>query len=172
MKVTDLRVSVLGVPLDPPVQAARFQIPTTFLVVTELETDVGVTGLGYGAVLRPMYARPLALLIENFRDFVVGLDPTRPEAAAGVLGGVAFKAGPGGMGTWAASAIEVAIWDLFGKATQQPLYRLLGGAADRLPAVLPSGPHQSQRAGALRRAHAGCRRRLAQRQDPDPGRDG
>lgn len=139
MKITGLRVSVLGVPLDPPVQAARFQIPTTFLVVTELETDERIEGIGYGAVLRPMYARPLALLIESFTDFVVGLDPTRPEAAATALGAVAFKAGPGGMGTWAAGAIEVAIWDLFGKITEQPLYRLLGGANDRLPAYCLRG---------------------------------
>jgi L-alanine-DL-glutamate epimerase-like enolase superfamily enzyme len=139
MKVTDLRVSVLGVPLDPPVRSSRFDIPTTYLIVTEIATDEGVDGVGYGAVLRPMYARPLALLIQNFAEYVVGLDPTRPEAAAAVLGGVAFKAGPAGMGTWAASAIEVALWDVFGKVAELPLYRLLGGARDRLPAYCIRG---------------------------------
>lgn len=139
MKVSDLRVSVLGVPLDPPVQAARFAIPTTYLVVVELDTDEGLRGLGYGCVLRPMYARPLALLIENFKDSVVGADPSRPDAAAAPINAVAFKAGPSGMGTWAAAAIEVALWDLAAKIADQPLYRLLGGTSDRLPAYCLRG---------------------------------
>jgi L-alanine-DL-glutamate epimerase-like enolase superfamily enzyme len=132
MKITGLEVTVMGVPLDPPVVASRFTIPTTYLVVVELQTDEGVTGIGYGAVLREMYALPLARLIENMQPFVLGLDPLMPEAVITSVSGATFKAGPGGMGTWALGAIETAVWDLFGKIAGQPLYRILGGTRDRV----------------------------------------
>jgi L-alanine-DL-glutamate epimerase-like enolase superfamily enzyme len=133
MKITGLEVSVLAVPLDPPVVSSRFTIPTTYLVVTELHTDDGLTGLGYGAVLRSMYAEPLAKLIENLEPFVLGLDPTMPEAVTTSVSGAAYKAGPGGMGTWALGAIEVAVWDLFGKVCGQPLASILGGRVSEVP---------------------------------------
>jgi L-alanine-DL-glutamate epimerase-like enolase superfamily enzyme len=139
MKVTDVKVSILNVPLDPPVKAAHLAIPSAHLIVTELATDISITGIGFGAVLRAQFARPLAQLVEGLRDVVVGLDITHPDVAGNRLRSFAFKAGPGGMATWAVSAIEVGLWDAYAKVHQEPLYRVLGGTNPRVPAYCIRG---------------------------------
>lgn len=134
MKITDLRVDVLKVPLDRPVVSRTVTIPDTFLVVVQLESDEGLEGVGFGAVLKEQYAKPLATLICTLRDVVVGMDPTMCEDVRRALDRAMFKAGPVGMSLWAVSAVDVAVWDLYGKIVGQPIYKLLGGATQRLAA--------------------------------------
>jgi len=55
---------------------------------------------------------------------------------------VADSSGPDGIFTLALSAIDVALWDIKGKALEQPLWKLLGGHRDRVPTYA---------SGALRR---------------------
>jgi L-alanine-DL-glutamate epimerase-like enolase superfamily enzyme len=139
LKITDMRVHVLGVPLEKPVMARIVTIPTAYLVVVQLWTDEGHEGIGYGSVLRDIYGPPLAGLIDSMKPAVVGKDPTMPEQIWKAVEYLSFKAGPTGMATWACSAIDVAVWDLFGKITNQPLYKLLGGVKNTVPSYAIRG---------------------------------
>jgi len=102
MKITDLKCAIIGV--NPVVR-----------IVTDEEID------GYGEVesFKP-YLKPFVL---HFREALLGQDPRDVERAMRrIRQRGAFK--PWGS---AVSAIEMALWDLAGKAAGLPVYRLLGG---------------------------------------------
>ncbi|MCH7801630.1 MAG: mandelate racemase/muconate lactonizing enzyme family protein, partial [Chloroflexi bacterium] len=65
---------------------------------------------------------------------VIGEDPINVEAINHRLTSWAGGGSPAGLVTRTVSAIDVAMWDLKGKALGEPVYRLLGGSADRVPA--------------------------------------
>jgi galactonate dehydratase len=97
-----------------------------------LTTDDGRTGLGE-ASLEWQEKTVQTLLHEWVEDRVLGVDPFDIER---VIGGLIRDQYQGGATVLTAiSGIEIAFWDLIGKACGQPVYRLLGGRArDRLPA--------------------------------------
>src|SRR6266567_6782874 len=108
MRIQEMSVHALAVPMEKPIFTWRFYIPDVYLVFVRLRTDEGHQGLGYGAVLNKKFAPALVSLLEELRDVVVGHDPTLPEALFKRAGVAAYKAGPGGIATFAVSAIDVA----------------------------------------------------------------
>jgi L-alanine-DL-glutamate epimerase-like enolase superfamily enzyme len=70
--------------------------------------------------------------LETLRRGLVGLDPLRTAAVREVCETVDFHGGR----PW---AVEIAVWDLVGKALAVPLWRLLGGRSERLVAYASSG---------------------------------
>ena len=96
-----------------------------------LTTDTGLTGLGE-ASLEWQEQTVQTLIHEWVADRVIGADPFDVEA---LIGGLIRDQYQGGATVLTAiSAVEIACWDLIGKACGQPVYRLLGGRArERLP---------------------------------------
>ena len=95
------------------------------LVWLRVHTDEGVSGLGetsYAAQSVETY------LHESVAPRVLGRDPLEIEALSRSLVGYLGWRGSG-VETRAASAFDIALWDIFGKVTGQPLYQLLGGAS-------------------------------------------
>lgn len=102
MKITDLKCAIIG------------QSP-----VVRITTDEGIYGLGEAESAKP-YLKPHVLF---YRDFVLGEDPTNVERVMLKIRRLgSFK--PWGS---AVSAIEMALWDIAGKAAGVPVYKLLGG---------------------------------------------
>ena len=94
------------------------------LFVVKVETDEGIYGIGEGGIS----GRELAMqgTVTHFRDVLVGRDPFEIEDIWQTL----FRGGffPGGTILSAAiSAIDIALWDIKGKALGVPVYQLLGG---------------------------------------------
>ena len=104
MKITDVRCAIIG---DHP--------------VIRITTDEGIDGIGGAESPRNQpFFKPQ---IEYYRDMILGLDPTDVERVLLHIRRVgAFK--PWGSGV---SAIEIALWDIAGKAAGVPIYKLLGG---------------------------------------------
>ena len=102
MRITDLKCTVLG---GSP--------------VVRITTDEGITGLGQVEWFKP-YLKPHVLF---YRDYVLGQDPTDVERVMSRIRRL------GSLKPWGAavSAIEVALWDIAGKAAGVPVYKLLGG---------------------------------------------
>src|SRR6187200_1908685 len=97
-----------------------------------LTTDTGLTGLGE-ASLEWQEQTVRTLVHEWVEDRVLGADPSDVERVFGGLIRDQYQGGPTVL--TAISGVEVACWDLIGKACGQPVYKLLGGRArDRLPA--------------------------------------
>jgi L-alanine-DL-glutamate epimerase-like enolase superfamily enzyme len=82
--------------------------------------------------------------VDGLAGLLIGLDPTRVEAVAARCRRAAGSSGPGGIFTLALSAIDIACWDLRGKAAGQSVATLLGGLRDRVPTYA---------SGALMRQH-------------------
>ena len=71
--------------------------------------------------------------VDELCELVVGEDPARIEAIVARLRQAAGDAcGPAGIFTLALSAIDIALWDIKGKALNQPLWKLLGGRRERV----------------------------------------
>ena len=88
-----------------------------------VRTDEGLVGLGetfFGAQAVEAYVH------ETAAPYLLGKDPLRIDQHAGQLYGYLGYASSG-VETRGNSAVDIALWDLFGKATRQPLYQLLGG---------------------------------------------
>jgi galactonate dehydratase len=91
-----------------------------------LTTDTGLTGIGE-ATLEWQEKAVEVLLNEWVASRVIGKDPFDIEA---VVGGMIRDQYQGGSTVMTAiSAAEIALWDIIGKATGQPVYRLIGGRA-------------------------------------------
>src|SRR5882757_284961 len=78
--------------------------------------------------------RSLKAAVDDLGALTIGEDPLRLEAIIAKLRAAAGGSGPAGIFTLALAAIDIALWDIRGKALNQPLWKLLGGARERVPA--------------------------------------
>lgn len=99
--------------------------------LVEIQTDEGVTGIGSAYTSLALVEGALRLL----RPWCIGQSAIEPERLSEQLHQQSFWQGYGGAVTHAISAIDIALWDIFGQATGQPIARLLGGSyRDRVKA--------------------------------------
>ncbi len=145
MKITHVTTRALRMPADNPlVVGLPAPTDTREFVTLELGTDQGLVGIGltfFGGAITPA----LKAAVDALAHLTIGDDPTRVEAIAAKLRRAAGSAGPGGIFSLALSAIDMACWDLKGKAAGHSVCALLGGLRDRIPTYA---------SGALMRPHS------------------
>jgi L-alanine-DL-glutamate epimerase-like enolase superfamily enzyme len=141
MKITQLHAFLVRVPQKPPVAPYQSRYRATSekeALLLRLETDTGLVGWGETPVdwiNQSFTGAPEDLLSRQ----ALGRDPFDLEAwyAENTLG------------SYLASGVEMAFWDLIGHATRQPLYKLLGGAVRKqveLAACMGIRPYDEARA--------------------------
>jgi L-alanine-DL-glutamate epimerase-like enolase superfamily enzyme len=144
MKITHVTTRLLRTPADNPlVVGLPAPTDTREFVTLELGTDQGLVGVGltfFGGALTPA----LRAAVDGLARLAIGDDPTQTEAIAAKCRRAAGGSGPGGIFTLALSALDIACWDLKGKALGRPVAALLGGLRDRVPTYA---------SGALMRPH-------------------
>ena len=119
MKIVEAKVFIVGTP-PPHLGGANW-------VFLKLLTDDGIHGFGesYGSEL---YFPSAVRLIEDMCEhFVLGSDPFRIELLWKRLYASGYSQRADIFKMAAISAIEIACWDIIGKALDQPIYNLLGG---------------------------------------------
>lgn len=118
--------------------------------IVKVETDEGIHGIGEAGLTWQEPAVEATVL--RLKEWLVGQDPFRTEH----LWQVMYRGGffPGGNVTSSAiSAIDIALWDIKGKALSQPLYNLIGGLCrDRVVCY----PHNG--GGTIEQLVESCRR--------------
>jgi L-alanine-DL-glutamate epimerase-like enolase superfamily enzyme len=134
MRISAVTVDVLKVPVEPPYFAAGKKITDYWHVLARVTTSDGVEGFGYVVMLDGGLVRPLADATRELGQVLAGMHAFEPEAAWAKLSRTGKWAGPSGLVNFAIASLDIALWDLAGKLAGQPLYRLLGGARDRVPA--------------------------------------
>ncbi|PZC47882.1 MAG: L-alanine-DL-glutamate epimerase [Chloroflexi bacterium] len=102
-------------------------------ILVRLHTDNGIEGLGYILILQPRSIAPVKSAIEQLGPVVVGMDPLTQEAVNAAMHKAIAWIGPFGAASAAHMAIDMAMWDIAGKAAGQPLWKLLGGFRPRVP---------------------------------------
>jgi L-talarate/galactarate dehydratase len=132
MKITHIQSQILVLPeADPLADSPENPNAARPIVIVRIGTDDGVEGLAvtfYGGAM----TRSLKAAVDDLGALTIGEDPLRLEGIIAKLRAAAGGSGPGGMFTLALAAIDIALWDIRGKALNQPLWKLLGGARERI----------------------------------------
>jgi L-talarate/galactarate dehydratase len=132
MKISRIHSQILVLPQEDPLANTR-EDPSAArpIVIVRLGTDEGTEGIGvtfYGGAITASLKRA----VDDLGALTIGEDPLRVEAIVAKLRAAAGGSSPGGMFTLALSAIDIALWDIRGKVLNQPLWKLLGGAQQRV----------------------------------------
>ena len=133
MKITQVAVNVLKVPVDRPYAAAGRTVDANWHVLARIATSDGIEGLGYIVYPRPDLMTAIAQAARELGANLIGMSVLEPEAAWDRLARRGDWVGPGGLLHCALAPLDIAVWDAAGKTLGQPLHRLLGGYRDRLP---------------------------------------
>jgi L-alanine-DL-glutamate epimerase-like enolase superfamily enzyme len=137
MKIIDVRLS------DPVYTPARLGSDATVdnppfraLTLLQVFTDEGITGIvpAGGLQAGPNSEALNKVLIEDvLKPYVIGEDPLNTERIWDKMYWGSVRYGRRGAALSAIGSIDTTIWDLKGKALNQPVYKLLGGHRDTVP---------------------------------------
>jgi L-alanine-DL-glutamate epimerase-like enolase superfamily enzyme len=139
MRITDVRTIPVEVKLAVPVYDANYTMATKPALLVEVETDQGLVGLGESAHFGGPMASTAQVIEGELRDYLIGQDPRNIEYLWEMMHKRAYKHARGGIVIAAISGIDIALWDLRGKMAGMPLWRLLGGYRQRVPAYATGG---------------------------------
>ncbi len=125
MKIAKTTVFVLGDPLPPGPVDERIEA----LAFLRIETDEGIGGLSEIFAVPPGVARAVLDGPDSFFGrLLVGQDFATPEQARTRLYNSMLHGNRRGWAVICMGAVEVALWDIYGKILGRPVYELLGGA--------------------------------------------
>ena len=151
MKITDVQTIRLraAIPADGQVFSRSGVRSTRSTTLVRVDTDEGISGIGSASGNGELIEVIVAKVI---KPLLVGMDPTEIDAIWGrvyVRGGHK-EFGTRGIGVVALSGVDMALWDILGKARGMPLYQLLGGKCrDKVPvyatALYPEEPSKVAR---------------------------
>ncbi len=124
MKIQDIRLLPLrGETPDGGWDEKFLDSGNNLHTLIEVITDAGVTGVGSVFTSEKLIDGALDVM----RPFLIGASAIDPAATSEMLHQQTFWQGRGGAITHAISGIDIALWDILGKVTGQPISRLLGG---------------------------------------------
>ncbi|MBI3636646.1 MAG: mandelate racemase/muconate lactonizing enzyme family protein [Candidatus Rokubacteria bacterium] len=126
MKITEVRAIPLAIPLQAMTPPSPWAPNLAKQILVRVTTDAGLVGWGeafaYGA------PRAVCAMIEDaIAPLVIGEDATRIEALTRKMHEALMIWGRRGLGMFGITGVELALWDLAGKARGVPVYALLGG---------------------------------------------
>lgn len=122
MRITDVRVVSKGLVSSAP-------------VLVQVDTDEGITGVGATSATASVISALIEDEDDGLRNVLIGTDPTDPNMAWRLMfaSGKRGRSGEGGVAVNAMGAVDMALWDIAGKAAGLPIHKLRGGAVqDRI----------------------------------------
>jgi L-alanine-DL-glutamate epimerase-like enolase superfamily enzyme len=134
MAIDRIRSDHYRIPLPVVLSDSTHKEITHFeLIATRIGTTDGAEGLGYTYTVGYGGGSVHSLLTRDLPDLLLGADETRLEALWKEMWWRLHWVGRGGSTAFAMAAVDVALWDIMGKRTGLPLWRLLGGADPTVP---------------------------------------
>lgn len=130
MKIVDIQTDEIFIPLAMPFKTALRTVSSVEDVVVKITADDGRVGYGEapptGVITGDTKGSILSAVNEFIRPALLGMDIAELDAVMARLDGCILK------NTSAKAAVDMALYDLWGKLYGAPLYRLLGGARREL----------------------------------------
>ncbi len=139
MKITSLQAYILRAPdTGRPHWVSHFIVPKANEILVRMQTDAGIEGIGIATSYTPIQAAIQAFK-SGIGELVVGGDPLAPERLYQRLFALTWQRIAHEKG-WSrealvriSAAVDIAAWDVVGKAAGLPLYRLFGGYRSEVP---------------------------------------
>ena len=124
MKITDITWEKLHIDLLGTFKIAFTEINYSEVVLIKVTTDEGITGYGEAAPFAPVTgetADSVIAVLKMLKPGLIGMDPFCIEQIHSLMDQAIYSNGA------AKCAVDLAMYDLMGKASGQPVYKLLGG---------------------------------------------
>ena len=142
MKITDIDLCQYRWERGKPIRNGMHVYTHSGLNLIRIRTDEGITGIGWAHKPQtPGMAKVSQGLLEHFKHQLIGADPFNYRRIWEALW-VPKLVGRRGITTRFISGIDIALWDLMGKATGRSVHKLLGGFRDRIPAYIAGGYYE------------------------------
>ena len=130
MKITEVRLGRISVPLRVPFKTALRSVSSVEDIIVEVHTDTGAVGYGEapptGAITGDTTGAIVGALQDHIIKTVVGRDVDDFEDLMLALDKCVVK------NTSAKAAMDMALWDLYGQLYNVPVYKLLGGSRKQI----------------------------------------
>lgn len=130
MKITDVRLGILSVPLRVPFKTALRSVSSVEDVIVEIHTDTGHVGYGEapptGAITGDTTGAIIGALKDHLIKTIVGRDVDEFEDLIQAVNKCIVK------NTSAKAAVDMALYDLYGQLYKLPVYKLFGGAQKKI----------------------------------------
>ena len=140
MRIKRVWAELYRVPVHREMYDAIRHFSKMDIVFAHIETDEGALGYGFTYSIIPHGAHEICSVINNsVNELVRGIDPRNHEQIWSHMWRKVDWVGRGGIAVLAIAAVDIAIWDLKSKLANVPLYRLLGGARERVPVYNTDG---------------------------------
>jgi L-alanine-DL-glutamate epimerase-like enolase superfamily enzyme len=139
MRIEKVEIELLRLPLPRAMMSGSSSGakggPVTHInmPVVVITTDEGIRGLGYAWSLLGGATATKRVLQDDFAPLLLGQDPLDHERLWRQLYRRLQSVGRHGLVIQAQAAIDLALWDIKGKAANMSVYKLLGGARERAP---------------------------------------
>lgn len=125
MKITDIRLGKISVPLRVPFKTALRTVESVEDIIVEIHTDTGNIGYGEapptGVITGDTTGAIIGAIKEHIKKSLLGKNIEQFEDIMIILNNCVLK------NTSAKAAVDIALWDLYGQLYNAPIYKLLGG---------------------------------------------
>ncbi|MEE8490972.1 MAG: mandelate racemase/muconate lactonizing enzyme family protein [Acidimicrobiia bacterium] len=159
MKITELKTTIVSVPFHKPFPWRMGVQQGVTVVLVELTTDEGLVGIGESPCFFPPGEATKGVL-DMAASFVVGEDPFDHERIYRRILKLTGLYYDRIFASLTLSGLDLALWDLMGKAAGQPLYKLIGGRVHpeaRFICIVPLADPEVVAEDARRVVADGCR---------------
>lgn len=136
MHITGVRLTTCRIPLSTPIVMGELRFGAREYLIVDVLTDAGVIGTGFGMTRDAPLA---AILARTTVPRMLGADPLLAEGLWTRLSDETLTLGQRGLAARCLSAVDIAVWDIKAQVAGLPLWQLLGGARERVPAMLAGG---------------------------------
>ena len=130
MKITEVKLGRISVPLRVPFKTALRSVNSVEDVIVEVHTDTGAVGYGEapptGAITGDTTGAIIGAIQDHIARSVVGRDVDDFEDVLQTVQKCVVK------NTSAKAAVDMALWDLYGQLYKIPVHKLMGGARKRI----------------------------------------
>lgn len=124
MRISEIAFEKLEIPMNCTLKVAFAEISASTSVIVKITTDEGLVGYGEAAPFGPVTGETcdtVLTALQYFRPALLGMDIMNIEGIHGVMDRLMQHQ------TSAKCAVDIAVYDIYGKMAGQPLYKILGG---------------------------------------------
>ena len=130
MKITEVKIGRISVPLRVPFKTALRRVDSVEDVIVEIHTDTGAVGYGEapptGVITGDTTGAIIGALKDHIIKTIIGRDVDDFEALTDSVQKCIIH------NSSAKAAVDMALWDLYGQLYNIPVYKLLGGSKDKI----------------------------------------